>query len=338
MIPLLELFCLFLAFPCYSFPSHRQVVFETDRYTVYTATFPSSLQNWFSENNTVWLRLYLPRPGTGTLGASGSRAGTRSSAKGAAGRGKIPAVPGGPRHPSGAPPRTAGEGKIPAVLVLPVTAAPNAWIEERFCIRLARDGFAAALLELPYQFHRAPRGTRSGAVFLARRPEQLARNFLQGVLDAGLACRWLKSQPEIGGPVGVLGISLGAFVGEVALGMESCFEAGAYLLGGGRVAELMFESALTREAAFSSGYRPEDLEKIWRDLEPLSYREVLQKKHVLLVNALWDRVVPRRNAEALHRGLPQAKKLWVPLGHYSSAAHLIWLPGYVSRYFREVLK
>src|SRR5579885_2151670 len=46
--------------------------------------------------------------------------------------------------------------RAPAVLVLPVMAAPNVWIETRFVNRFARDGFVVMWVEMPTQFHRRP--------------------------------------------------------------------------------------------------------------------------------------------------------------------------------------
>jgi dienelactone hydrolase len=103
----------------------------------------------------------------------------------------------------------------PAVLVLPVMAAPNVWIESRFIERFAKDGFAVLWLEMPTQFRRRPHPSQpSGQVFLGRTPRSLARNFRQSILDGRRALDVLAARPEADPRrLAVFGISLGAIVG-----------------------------------------------------------------------------------------------------------------------------
>ena len=106
-------------------------------------------------------------------------------------------------------PRSAAGRKAPAVLVLPVMAAPNVWIETRFVDRFARDGFVVLWLEMPTQFHRRPDPSEpSGQVFLARTTRQLAANFRQSVLDARRALGVLAARPEVDADRPVLAVDL----------------------------------------------------------------------------------------------------------------------------------
>ncbi|MBI4054890.1 MAG: prolyl oligopeptidase family serine peptidase [Elusimicrobia bacterium] len=256
----------------------------------------------FPENNRVWARVYLPR----------------------------------------------ATKRVPTVLVLPILAARNTWVEERFCRLFARAGLAAVLLELPYQFHRRPDpwglgegrvGVHSGAVFLSRDPEVLARNFRQAVSDAVQAAERLQALDFVQkDALGVLGISLGAMVGAAAFKKTPALRAGVFLLGGADFPRWVYESKMTAFHAARSGWTQAQLRRIWEDVDPLYLKDVEGVRSVLLVNARWDRIVPAKNARALKKAFPFSRQVWVPFGHYSSAVHLIWLPDYVLRYFERHLK
>lgn len=231
-------------------------------------------------------------------------------------------------------------GRRPAVLVLPVMAAPNVWIETRFVRRFARDGFVVMWLEMPTQFHRRPDPSQpSGQVFLARTPQRLAANFRQSVLDARRALGVLAARPEVvPDRIAVFGVSLGAMVGAAAYSVDPrpCY--GVFLLGGAGFASLVLDSSMTGPFARRMGMSAGALETAWAGLDPLDRRDRNAGKPALLVNALWDTVIPRANALELREAFPSARQVWVPLGHYTSILHLIWLPRWVSRRLAEAVK
>lgn len=228
-----------------------------------------------------------------------------------------------------------GTGPFPAVLVLPVMAAPNLWIEHRFTSDFNQAGLATLLIETPYQFHRRPSTLiASGEVFLARNPKILAQNFRQSVSDSCRALEWLKNRPEIKSrEIGIFGISLGSIVGSAVYSASSVPKYGVFLLGGADLPSLLFHSAMTRPFVKKIGVREDSLRKIWRGMDALDYQKENADKPALLINADWDRIIPRKNALALKKAFPDSRQIWVPFGHYSSMIHLLWIPQYVTRAF-----
>ena len=236
-------------------------------------------------------------------------------------------------------PKSAEGKRSPAVLVLPVMAAPNVWIETRFVNRFARDGFVVMWLEMPTQFHRRPLPSEpSGQVFLARTPKRLAANFRQSVLDARRALGVLAARPETDPErLALFGISLGAIVGSVAYSVDPRPRYAAFLLGGADFPSLIVNSSLSGPFARKMGLTPADLTSAWTGLDPIDYRAANRNKPVLLVNARSDTVIPRANAEKLAQAFPAARRVWVPLGHYTAILHLIWMPRWVSGRLKEAL-
>lgn len=232
-----------------------------------------------------------------------------------------------------------GKGPFPCILVLPVMAAPNIWIEQRFINRFRRDGFAVMWLEMPYQFQRRPHPSMpSGQVFLARTAPRLAFNFRQSVLDARRALRVLESRPEIDRKrIGLFGVSLGALVGSAAYSVDALPRFAVFLLGGADFPDLAANSSMTGPFIEQMGISVEELRRAWVGLDPLEYRKGNSGKKALLINVRSDRVIPRRSAERLREAFPDSRQEWLPLGHYTALLHLVWVPRRISRAFAEGL-
>lgn len=233
-----------------------------------------------------------------------------------------------------------GTKGAPAVLVLPVMAAPNVWIESRFIERFAADGYAVLWLEMPTQFRRRPDPSQpSGQVFLGRTPRSLARNFRQSILDGRRALDVLAARPEADPErVAVFGISLGAIVGSMLYSLDErpCF--GFFLLGGSDFPSLLLTSSMTAPFARKLGVAEADVRQAWREMDLGARREANAGKPALLVNARWDDVVPKGNALKLAEAFPDARQVWVPGGHYSAIIHLLWLPRWASRRLEDAFK
>jgi dienelactone hydrolase len=236
-------------------------------------------------------------------------------------------------------PRTPEGRKAPAILILPVMAAPNVWIETRFANRFARDGFVVMWLEMPTQFHRRPDPSEpSGQVFLARTTRQLAANFRQSVLDARRALGVLSARPEVAPDrVALFGISLGAIVASVTYTVDARPRFAALLLGGAGFPSLLINSSLTGPFARKMGIGLQDLKDAWAGWDPSDHPERNAGKPALLVNAGWDTVIPRANAALLRSAFPSARQIWVPGGHYTAIIHMTWLPGWISGVLKEAL-
>ena len=226
-------------------------------------------------------------------------------------------------------------GRYPCILVLPVMAAPNIWIEQRFINRFEAGNFAVMWLEMPYQFHRRPDSLiPSGQVFLARTAPRLAANFRQSVGDARRALDWLSGQPSVDrGRIGLFGVSLGALVSSVLYSTDARPKYAVFLLGGADFPTLAVGSSMTGPFIAKAGITLDALRRAWVGIDPLDYLKTNGGKRALLINASWDAVIPKANALKLKQAFPASRQQWVPLGHYSAILHLLWIPRYVAREF-----
>lgn len=227
----------------------------------------------------------------------------------------------------------------PAVLVLPVMAAPNIWIETRFVNRFVADGLVTMWIEMPTQFRRRPHASMpSGQVFLARTTRQLALNFRQSVSDARRALGVLSARPEVDAKrVGLFGISLGAIVGAVVWSVDARPAAGVFVMGGADFPGIALNGSLSGPFARKMGLKDAELRAAWVGLDPLDYKAANAGKRAYLINVNSDTVIPRANALRLKEAFPDSSQVWLPFGHYTAIVHLAWLPGSVSRRLQNAL-
>ncbi len=226
-----------------------------------------------------------------------------------------------------------------AVLVLPVMAAPNVWIETRFVNRFVADGLVTMWIEMPTQFRRRPHASMpSGQVFLARTTRQLALNFRQSVSDARRAFGVLAARPEVDSKrVGLFGISLGAIVGSVVWSVDARPAAGVFVMGGADFPGIALNGSLSGPFVRKMGLSDEELRAAWVGLDPLDYKAANAGKRAHLINVNSDTVIPRANALRLKEAFPDSSQDWLPLGHYTAIVHLAWLPGKVSKRLQNAL-
>jgi dienelactone hydrolase len=140
---------------------------------------------------------------------------------------------------------------------------------------------------------------------------------------------WVLTRAEIDGTrVALVGMSHGALVGSLVTAVDPRIRAATLLLGGGNLAavirdshegslerirdDLMANDGLTRDS-FYEGVAP-----TLEDVDPLTYAPLVSPRAVLMINARFDRVIPRRNVEALWRAFGRPELVWLPTGHYTA--------------------
>ncbi len=234
----------------------------------------------------------------------------------------------------------------PLVLILPILGAPNLWIEEQFAVAMAQRGMASAILFFPQQFHRRSfLEVTSGFLFLGRSTATLAGNFTQSVADVESFLDWLAGpgQEYFAGTfdvkrTAILGTSLGSLIGSVVMAHDKRIKAGVFLLSGSDPAWIVSQGSLTKKMARKLGIGYEDL------LGPLAPFDLSRQevdwggRPVLLVDAIWDTIIPKVSRKKLKSAIPHAKVISVPAGHYTSLLHMFWIKGSAAKFLAENLQ
>ena len=151
-------------------------------------------------------------------------------------------------------------------------------------------------------------------------------NVRQTVLDCRLATAWLESRPEVDAKkLGVLGTSLGSFVGGVFGGVEPKIQSVNLILGGGALVESFAEhpvAVVLGPIMKLAGVTTPKLKKMIDPVDPITYAEQLKGKKLLLIAASNDDVVPPVAMKRLWAATGKPEMIWVEATHVGSALYL----------------
>jgi dienelactone hydrolase len=238
-------------------------------------------------------------------------------------------------------PKQAGV-KMPAIVILHSWGVQKPDIELSLARTLAKQGFVTAVITLPYHIQRTPSGYLSGELVIVPDINRMCATMRQAVLDTMRLIDWLQSHPQVSSDqIGIVGISLGAIIGALALGVETRLQAGVLVLGGANLARVLWRSPLTmnlRGELRSKGIGYERLRDELLSVEPLTYLRGQYGDRVLMVNGRYDLVIPREGAVALRRALGEGPILWLNTGHYGPALVRPALFHLIARFFSAKLR
>ncbi|MCH7762072.1 hypothetical protein IIA15_11865 [candidate division TA06 bacterium] len=226
-----------------------------------------------------------------------------------------------------------------AIVVFHGWLARRAPFERRISQELAAGGFDAFLLNLPYHLKRTPKGRRSGKDFFSKDLKKTYSAFHQAVLDARKLADLLQKD---GYRIGGFGLSLGAILLNLLMGVDERYEIGVSVVGGGDFNTLLRKGWMGRWVVKSpelNGRKWEDrkicmeyrkfLSEIdetgkipkppreWFLLDPLTYAHRNHPRRVLLFNGLFDPIIPRASVLKLTNRLGISKPVWLPTEHFS---------------------
>lgn len=201
--------------------------------------------------------------------------------------------------------------------------------------RIAQRGIRSAFLSLPYHLERTPPGKSSALWFRDFNDVETAEFFHQAVLDIRSAVRLLKGEDL---PF-LAGMSLGAMISVIAMAVEDDLKGGFLILGGGNLERIVWRSLvrlfMTEEGCGRGichslyGIYPEYLKDVeergsWRDVDlpkicflfdPLTFAPLVRSKRVVMINSLFDMVIPIASAIELWKALGRPEIHWLPSTH-----------------------
>lgn len=234
-------------------------------------------------------------------------------------------------------PQTMPKGKPPLICITPLLGRifflEDLAVERWFAGYFTRHGLAVALIHRPI-FEFAP----------ARGLEQIQDYLTQSISRAAKILDALENHPELDTQkIGTFGISFGAIVNLLWAASDPRLKAHVFALGGGNLPEIFIRSrdplmrSYQRAALEATGGSVETLklhlQKVFTR-DPLEACASLPKENILLVLALFDRVIPIRYGLALRQKLGNPETIFLPLGHYSSILAAPILRGKILRFFQ----
>ncbi len=214
-------------------------------------------------------------------------------------------------------------GKHPAVIVLDILDGAQV-VSRAEALWLAQHDIPALVVYMAYYGPRREPGSKER--LLSTDIEKTVANVRQTVLDCRLALAWLEARPEVDPKkLGVLGTSLGSFVGGVFGGVEPKIHSVSLLLGGGALVDSFAEhpaAVVLTPVLKLAGVTTPKLKKMIDPVDPITYAEQLKAKRLLLIAASHDDVVPPVAMKRLWEATGKPEMMWVDATHVGSALHL----------------
>jgi len=226
--------------------------------------------------------------------------------------------------------------QFPGVIVLDITAGDQK-LSRIIATHLAQNRIAALFVQMAYYGPRRPPG--SELRLLSPNYQQTMAAVRQTVLDIRQATAWLEARPEIDSRrLGVLGTSLGSFLGTLAAEMEPKLSRVAVLLGGGGLVDAYYDDPRAsgfRQLWEALGGTKEKLAELIAPADPITCASNLKDRRVLILAGKRDDIVPPKAAEALWKATGQQKIVWFDCTHYGAVVYFLPAMRHIVKHFSE---
>ena len=210
---------------------------------------------------------------------------------------------------------------------------------------LARKGIASFVLYLVFHSRRTPQVMKEQSLTLTA--GEWLEAFQISVIDVRQVIDWARGRAEIDDQlVAVVGISLGGFVSSIVMGIDKRIMAGVFLVTGGNLEEITWKgknrairqghSCTQEECHNVYGHYPQYLAEVTQKgfenvtptkecflFDPVTFAPYLCGRPVLMINALWDGIIPRRSTLDFWEACGRPRIMWLPATHVT--IHL-WYP------------
>lgn len=189
----------------------------------------------------------------------------------------------------------------------------------QFARFLSQRGIACAILCLPYHGERRITSTLPSFYFAGSSIAVTVQAFHQSASDVSTVATWLAAQPDVDAQrLGVVGISLGAIVAHLAMGLDPRLRVGVAAEGGGDLADMNRHSLVARYWRLHGAPFPTQAElQPLRAVDPVTYAAQNRPRRVLMIEAARDLLVPPHDARELWLALGQPPIQWLDTGHFA---------------------
>ena len=233
-------------------------------------------------------------------------------------------------------------GKVPLLILLHGMGDTSLVPPRALARYLAAKNVACFIPRLVVHSTRTPKlGDRSYSLSL----DEWFDAYRASVIEVRQIVDWAQTRPEINrSKIAVLGISFGAFVAALALGVEKRLSAGILIECGGNSIKinklsramrsrypgpaLDHEKLLSEYSNYLTDVADNGIEAVEPPqraflTDPLTYAASIKKRPLLMINALGDELIPRQAALDLWKATGRQKIIWLPGTHVTL---WIWYP------------
>jgi len=214
--------------------------------------------------------------------------------------------------------------RAPAVVVVHESGS-NMAVGRIFARGLRLQGLHAFMIQLPYYGERRIDGEKAKA-------ERLIMLMRQAVADVRRARDAVAALPFVDADrISLQGTSLGGFVSATSASIDNAYDQVFIMLAGGDLFDVIQngekDATKMRKELAAAGYSGDKLKALLAPIEPTRIAHRLDPDRTWLYSALYDKVVPLKNAQLLAEaaGLDDAHHVKMLANHYSGAIYLPYL-------------
>jgi hypothetical protein len=143
------------------------------------------------------------------------------------------------------------------------------------------------------------------------------------------------------------GVSLGGMLAATLMGVDRRVRAGFFVMAGGGLAEILFDSTEKPVRAFRDrvmrehGLADKDafvafMRPYTDPVDPLRFAAAIESDRAFLVSGRFDTVIPPERTRALWEGLGKPRWIKIPVGHYQLLPFFWWSAARAADHLREV--
>jgi dienelactone hydrolase len=231
--------------------------------------------------------------------------------------------------------RPKGAGPFPGVIVLGILGGDQTLARMQAAM-LAQKKIAALFVQMAYYGPRRPQGKK--VRLLTADADHSMAAVRQSVLDIRCAVAWFAQQPEIDKErLGLMGTSLGSFIGSVTAAQEPLIKRVAIILGGGGLVEAFYDhprARVAREMYEVFGGSKKALAARIALADPLTFAGQLKDKKIIMIAAQRDEVVPPSATERLWKALGEPPLIRYDATHVGTIIYLVPALNHVVKFFQ----